>query len=297
VWAVFICSLAGSFVVGGVVLQMNGKHVFITGATSGIGKETARGLARMGFSLVFTTHDEKRGADALRDLRESTGNQDIEVLFCDLGSFASIRRCCAEYQERFPRLDVLINDAGVWDFRRQESGDGVERIFAINFLAPFLLTNLLVDDVKRSAPSRIVNVASGLHSGVIHFDDLEMKKGWSGMRAYRQSKLAVILFTRLLAKRLAGTGVSVNCVHPGLVKTNLARDAPWSYRVGFKMFGKSPEEGARTSIFVASSPDVKDVTGEYFADCKVARSSPESYDLVVAQRLWDVAAKWVGLEK
>jgi retinol dehydrogenase 14 len=282
-------------VVGGEALQMNDKRVFITGATSGIGKETARGLARMGYSLVFTTHDERSGVETQKELRESTGNQDIEVLFCDLGSFASIRRCCAEYQQRYPRLDVLINNAGVWDFRRRESSDRVERIFAINLLAPFLLTNLLLDEVRRSAPSRVVNVASGLHSGVVHFDDLEMKKGWSGMRAYRQSKLGVILFTRLLAKKLAGSGVSVNCVHPGLVRTNLARDAPWAYRVGFQMFGKSPEVGARTSIFVASSPDVQHISGEYFADCKVAQSSPESYDLVVAQRLWDVAAKWVGV--
>lgn len=276
---------------------MNGKRVLITGATSGIGRETARGLARMGYSLVCAVRDEQRGLEVVRELRESTGNQDIEVLYCDLGSLASVRRCCVEYQGRFPRLDVLLNDAGVWDFRRRESSDGFERIFAVNFLAPFLMTSFLLDELKRSAPSRIVSLSSGLHSGVIHFDDLEMKRGWSGMKAYRQSKLAVILWTRLLAKKLAGSGVTVNCVHPGLVRTNLARDAPWAYRVGFRMFGKSPVEGARTSIYVASSSEVKDVSGEYFTDCKVAQSSPESYDMVVAQRLWDVAEKMVGLSR
>lgn len=274
---------------------MNGKRVLITGATSGIGKETARGLARMGYSIVFTTHDERRGAEALRELQESTGNRDIEVLFCDLESLASVRRCAAEYLQRYPRLDVLINNAGVWDFHRRESADGIERIFAVNYLAPFLLTNLLLDVVKRSAPSRIVNITSGLHSGAIHFDDLELRKGWSGMKAYRHSKLGVILFTRLLAKKLSGSGVTVNCVQPGLARTNLARDAPWVYRVGFWMFGKSPVERARTSVYVASSPEVKDVTGEYFAACQVKRSSDESYDMAVAQRLWDASAKTVGL--
>jgi len=274
---------------------MNGKRVFITGATSGIGKETARGLARMGYSLVFTTHDKQRGIETQQELKESTGNPEIDVLFCDLGSFASVRRCAAEYQQRYPRLDVLINNAGVWDFHRRESEDGIERIFAVDYLAPFLLTNLLLETVRRSAPSRIVNVASGLHSGVIHFEDLELKQGWSGMKAYRQAKLAVILLTRLLAKRLAGSGVAVNCVQPGLARTNLARDAPWAYRVGFRMFGKSPVVGAQTSIFVASSPDVQNVSGEYFAKKQVSRSSDESYDMAVAQRLWDVSVTYVGL--
>lgn len=274
---------------------MNGKTVLITGATSGIGKETARGLARMGYSVVFTTHDQHRGTEALHELKESTGNGDIEVLFCELGSLASVRRCAAEFLQGYSRLDVLINNAGVWDFHRQESADGIERIFAVNYLAPFLLTNLLLDVVKRSAPSRIVNMASGLHSGVIYFDDLELREGWSGMKAYRQSKLAVILFTRLLGRKLQGTGVAVNCVQPGLTRTNLARDAPWAYRVGFRMFGKSAVAGARTSIYAASSPEVKDISGEYFAACQVKRSSDESYDMAVAQRLWDASAKTVGL--
>jgi NAD(P)-dependent dehydrogenase (short-subunit alcohol dehydrogenase family) len=195
------------------------------------------------------------------------------------------------------RLDVLVNNAGVWDFHRQLSVDGIERIVAVDYLAPFLLTSLLLDVVKQSAPSRIVNVTSGLHSGVIHFDDLELKDGWSGFKAYKQAKLAVILWSRLLAKKLEGSGVTVNCVHPGLTRTNLARDAPWALRVGFKMFGQKVEEGTRTVIYAASSPEVEGLTGEYFAKCAVAQSSEESYKMDVAQRLWDMSLKYVGLEK
>jgi len=276
---------------------MSGKVVLLTGGTSGIGKVTAHELARLGFSLVLATRDRTRGEETRKELVSSTGNKDIEVALCDLGSFASIRRCAAEFVQSHDRLDVLVNNAGVWDFRRRESVEGIERIFAVDYLAPFLLTNLLLDTLKRGAPSRIVNVSSGLHSGVIGFDDLEMKRGWGGMKAYRQAKLAVILWSRLLAKRLEGSGVTVNCVQPGLTRTNLARDAPWLYRVGFKMFGKSAEEGARTVVYVASSPEVEGVTGEYFAKCAVVRSSEESYKMDVAARLWDVSLKYVGLDK
>ena len=267
------------------------KLVLITGATSGIGKETALGLARLGYALVLTTRDQARGEQARKEIIDATGNPDVEVMFCDLGSFASIRAFADAFLKRHDRLDVLVNNAGVWDFHRHESADGIERIFAVDYLAPFLLTSLLLDVLKHSAPSRFVNVSSGLHSGVIHFDDIEMKHGWSGMKAYRQAKLAVILWTRLLAKKLAGTGVTVNAVHPGLVRTNLARDAPWAYRFGFKMFGKRPVKGALTSLYAASSPEVASVTGEYLADCRVHRSSEESYKMDVAQRLWDLSVK------
>ena len=245
---------------------MKGKIVLITGATSGIGKETAKGLAVQDATIVFTTRNEERGKTTQKEIMEATNNKKIFPIFCDLASFDSIRKCCDEYKTRYKTLDVLVNNAGVWDFKRKESKDGIENIFATNYLAPFLMTNLLLDLLKKSAPSRIINVASALHSGTINFDDLENKKHFSGTKAYAQSKLAIILFTRLLAKKLEGTGVTVNCVQPGLTRTNLGRDAGVITNGMFKLFGKSPKKGAETSIYLASSNKVKDISGEYFVD-------------------------------
>ena len=204
---------------------MKGKIVLITGATSGIGKATAAELARRGAAIVFTARDEGRGAAAREEIIRESGGGSVESVHCDLSSFDSIRSCCASFAARYPALHVLINNAGVWDFTRRLSRDGIENIFAVNYLAPFLMTNLLLDTLKKSAPSRIVNVGSGLHGGTINFDDIEFSGSFSAVKAYRQSKLAILLFTRLLALKLEGTGVTVNAVHPGFVSTNLGRDA------------------------------------------------------------------------
>jgi NAD(P)-dependent dehydrogenase (short-subunit alcohol dehydrogenase family) len=276
-------------------MSMESKVVLITGATSGIGKATAVGIAKMGATVVLMSRDRERGEDAEHDIRRLSGNDDVHMIFCDLASFDSIRRCCDEFRIKFGRLDVLINNAGVWDFKRKESEDGIERTLAVNFLAPFLMTNLLLDMLRRSAPSRIVNVASALHLGKVNFDDIELKKSFSGFSAYSQSKLCVILFTRLLAMKLKGTGVTANCMHPGMVNTNLGRDSGTAARSFLKLFGASPEKGARTSIYLASSPDVRKVSGEYFANQKPKASSRESYDMEVASRLWEVAEKYVGM--
>jgi NAD(P)-dependent dehydrogenase (short-subunit alcohol dehydrogenase family) len=277
------------------VIALKGKVVLITGVTSGLGKETARALAKMGSTIVFTTRDNQKGIDTKEELVKSSGNSDIHVLFCDLASFDSIRKCASEFKAKFQRLDVLINNAAIWDYTRRESKDGIENIFATNLLGPFLLTHLLLDLLKKSSPSRIVNLTSGLHSGTINFDDIEFKQKFSGLKAYRQSKLGVILFTRLLAKKLEGTGVTVNTVHPGMNRTNLGRDAGRISQAIFKLITKDPKIGAQTTIYLASSQEVENVTGEYFYKKQKKKSSEESYDMKLAQKLWDLSEKYVDL--
>ncbi len=279
------------------MLSLRGKVVLITGATSGIGKETAKGLAKMGATIVFTTRDDKRGKETKEEIVSNSGNKDVHVLFCDLASFDSIRKFCDEFKKRFDRLDVLINNAATWDYTRRVSKDGIENILATNLLAPFLMTHLLLDLIKKSAPSRIINLTSGLHSGTIDFEDIEFKKKFSGFKAYRQSKLGVILFTRLLARKLKGTGVTVNTVHPGMNNTNLGRDAGRISRAIFKLISKDPKIGAQTSIYLASSPEVEGITGEYWYKMQKDESSDESHDMELAQRLWDVCGKYTGLDK
>ena len=274
---------------------MKGKIVFITGATSGIGKETARGLAQLGATVVITTRDVQRGEQTKQELMQSTKNNNIDVLFCDLSSFTSIRNCCIEFQKRYTTLHVLINNAGIAEYHRRESKDGIENTFAVNYLAPFLMTNLLLDMIKKSAPARIINLTSGLHSGTIHFDDLEFHHGFSGMKVYGHSKLAIILFTRLLAERLKGTGVTVNCVNPGMSATNLNRDAGWFSAKFFTLIAKEASKGAQTPIYLASSSEVETTSGEYFEKKGVKTTNKETYDMDVAKKLWDVSTKYVGL--
>jgi len=275
---------------------LKNKIVLITGATSGIGKETALGLAKLGATIVFTTRDNLKGEKTKKELIAATNNKDIHMLKCDLASFESIKNCCKEYKSKYDKLHVLINNAGVWDFKRRESKDGIENIFATNYLAPFLMTDLLLDMLKKSSPSRIINVTSGMHYGTINFDDIEFKQKFSGAKAYRQSKLGLILYTKLLAKKLEGTDVTVNTAHPGMNKTDLGRDAGGFSKMIFKMMGKDPKIGAETSIYLASSSDVKNITGEYFAKKEIKKSSKESYDMELAKKLWDVSEKYLKLD-
>ena len=274
---------------------LKNKIILITGATSGIGKETAIGLARLNATIIFTTRDILKGEKVKKELIEKTNNKNIHILKCDLASFESIRNCCKEFKSKYNNLHILINNAGVWDFKRRESKDGIENIFATNYLAPFLMTNLLLDLLKQSSPSRVINVTSGMHYGKINFDDIEFKNNFSGAKAYRQSKLGLILFTQLFAKKIEGTGVTVNTVHPGMNKTDLGRDAGVLSKLIFKMMGKDPKIGAETSIYLASSPDVKNISGEYFVKKKIKKSSKESYDMEAAKKLWDISKKYVKL--
>ena len=204
---------------------LKNKIVLITGATSGIGKETALGLAKLGATVVFTTRNKSKAEKIKKKLVKSTGNENINILKCDLASFESIMNCCKEFKLKYDHLHVLINNAAILDFKRRVSKDGIENMFATNYLAPFLMTNLLLDVLKESNPSRIINITSGMHRGPINFNDIEFKQNFSGIKAYNQSKLGVILFTRLLAKNLDGTGITVNCVNPGMNKTKIYRDA------------------------------------------------------------------------
>jgi NAD(P)-dependent dehydrogenase (short-subunit alcohol dehydrogenase family) len=275
-------------------MSMKGKIVLITGATSGIGKETAKGVAMQGATVVFTARDAQRGEQTRQELIQQTKNPNIDVLFCDLASFASIRDCCNQFLKKYPALHVLINNAGIVDYHRRESKDGIENMFAVNYLAPFLMTNLLLDMLKKSAPARIINLTSGLHSGTIHFDDIEFKKGFSGMKVYGHSKLAIILWTRFLAENLKGTDVTVNCVNPGMSTTNLGRDAGWISAKFFKLLGKKPSIAAETPIQLASASEVETITGEYFENKSVKKINEETYDMVAARKLWEISKTYVG---
>jgi NAD(P)-dependent dehydrogenase (short-subunit alcohol dehydrogenase family) len=281
---------------GGV---MGEKVCLITGATSGLGKATVTGLANMGASVVMVGRDRGRGEAALAEIKEKSANASVDLMLADLSSQEDIRRLADNFKEAYPQLDVLVNNAGVIRSKRITTADGLETTFAVNHLAPYLLTNLLLDVLKANAPSRIVNVASGDHkNGTIDFDDLQGEKGYKGARAYSQSKLANVLFTYELARRLEGTGVSANCLHPGVVGTNLGSGVTGA--LGFTVRAltplmKSPEKGAETSVYLASSPEVEGSSGGYFVKKAEARSSDVSHDQRIARRLWEVSAELTNL--
>jgi NAD(P)-dependent dehydrogenase (short-subunit alcohol dehydrogenase family) len=274
---------------------MDEKVCLITGATSGIGKATAMGLARMGASVVMVGRDRGRGEAALAEVKGKSANASVDLMLADLSSQEDLRRLADEFKEAYPRLAVLINNAGVIRSKRVTTPDGIEMTFAVNHLASFLLTNLLLDVLEASAPSRIVNVSSGeQRNGTIDFDDLQGEKGYKTAKAYGQSKLATVLFTYELARRLEGTGVSANCLHPGVVGTNLGSGVSGVFGFMVRALGpfmKSPEKGAETSIYLASSPEVEGLSGKYFVKKAEARSSDVSHDKRLARRLWEVSAE------
>jgi NAD(P)-dependent dehydrogenase (short-subunit alcohol dehydrogenase family) len=276
--------------------NMSGKVCLVTGANSGLGKVTALELARMGAHVVMVCRDRIKGEAALAEIKQASANDHIELMFCDLSSQADIRRFADEFKATHDRLDVLINNAGVYLRKRTMTVNKLEATFAINHLGYFLLTNLLVDLLKQSAPARIVNVASGAHaSGHINFDDLQGEKSYSGVKAYCHSKLANILFTRELARRLAGTQVTANCLHPGAVATGIFRSLPKPIEAIIKLVTMSPEKGAQTTIYLASSPAVEQVTGKYFVRSTEAQASPEAQDDEIAHHLWAESARLTGM--
>ncbi len=279
---------------------MKGKVSMITGTSSGIGKATAVGLAHLGATIVAVMRKSERSEDALREIKASSQDSVIE-LNADLSSQQSIRNLVSDFDSRFDRLDVLINNAGVNSWKRTLTVDGLERMFAVNVLAPFLLTNLLLPTLKASAPSRIVNVSSNAAFGSeIDFDNLQGEKKYSMLRSYGQSKLALNLITLELARRLEGSSVTVNFLHPGVVRTNLARDLNPVAQAIFsfvKLFFASPEKGARTSIFLASSPEVEKVSGKYFSKEREVAAPKASYDVETAKRLWEKCEALTNLNK
>lgn len=272
---------------------MKDKICLITGANSGIGKATALGLAKMGATVVMVCRDHRRGEEARAEIKAASNNPSIDLMVADLSSQVTIRQIAQDFQKKYQQLHVLVNNAGVALMKRSLTVDGLETTFAVNHLAPFLLTNLLLDMLKASAPSRIINVSSSAHMrSRIDFDDLQEEKNFSMFRAYNQSKLANVLFTYELAKKLKETGVTVNALHPGVVRTNLGRDATGIVRLGFSViqpFIKTPEQGAATCVYLASSPEVERVTGKYFVNNNDVSSSKESYNETVARRLWEVS--------
>ncbi len=276
---------------------MTGKICLVTGANSGIGLVTAQGLADRGATVVMVCRDRKRGEAALTEIKARSGSSAIDLMLCDLASQKSIREFAEEFKRTHDRLDVLVNNAGVYSRNRTLVEGNLETTFAVNHLAYFLLTNLLLDVIERSATARIINVSSAAHTyGRIDFDDLQGEKNYSGWRAYANSKLANILFTYELARRLSSTRVTANCLHPGAVATNIFRALPKFVEAIIKLMTLSPEKGAETSIHLAASPSASGVTGKYFIKKTETRSSPESYNEDTARKLWAVSAQLTGLD-
>jgi len=275
--------------------SMNGKIVLITGATSGVGRETALGLSKKGATLVLVGRSREKLDRVMSEIAEQTGNQQLDSLVCDLTSMGSVRKLATDFRAKYRRLDVLINNAGEIVNGRRTTVDGYEYTLALDHLSHFLLTTLLMDILKASAPSRIINVSSSAHMfGHIDFNDLMGEKKYKAMRAYGQAKLANLLFTYELARRLAGTGVTANALHPGVVRTNFGLGMKGRWRI-LLMLGKpftiNARKGAETSIYLASSPEVTGTSGKYFAKKKEKKSSKESYDESVAKRLWNESAR------
>ncbi len=278
---------------------MADRTVLVTGGSGGIGRATAEGLAALGARVGIVGRDRGRTERAAGEIARSTGGT-VDVFVADLSSQAEVRRLAGEVLAAYPRLDVLVNNAGGYWAHRHVTADGLEHTFALNHLAPFLLTDLLLDRLRASAPARVVTVSSGAQSmGRIDFDDLMGEDRYDGQQAYNQSKLANVLFTYELARRLDGSGVTANVLHPGVVRTSFGQEDPLGWMrlmLPFvRPFLKSPDRGAATSVHLASAPDLEGVTGTYFVDKRPKKSSPRSYDEQVAKRLWDESARLVGL--
>ncbi len=284
----------------GMQQSTEGKICLITGATAGIGFVTARELAAKGMAVTIVGRDAAKTQATAEQIKRETGNAQGDYLVADLSSQAEVRKLANDFTQRHSRLDVLLNNAGAMFTTQQQSADGIEMTFALNHLAPFLLTHLLLDTLKGSAPARIIVVGSDAHNGARNsFDDPQQKRrGYSGLRAYGESKLANIMFTYELARRLAGTGVTANTLHPGFVASNFGKNN--GGLVGFGMILMRPimissDRGAQTSIYLASSPEVEGVTGQYFVKSKPARSSAASYDEAAQRHLWELSEELTGL--
>ena len=279
---------------------MKDKVCIVTGGNSGIGKATVAGLAQRGATVVIACRDAGKGQAALEEIAAKSGSKDLHVMELDLASLASVRAFAAAVTAKFTRLDVLVANAGVMTGKRQLTADGLEMNFGVNHVGHFLLTELLLPLLKTSAPSRIVVVSSNMHPrGKLDFDDLAMEKSWAG--SYPRSKLANLLFVRALAKRLDGSGVVVNGLHPGVISTELARDYAAPIRLIAKWFFKSPEQGARTSLYLATAPEAAAISGRYFADAKQKTPSAAALDNALAERLWTeterLVARTAGLRR
>ena len=308
-YAVFHAYILRPYIAGGVCTSqatLEGKTVIVTGANTGIGKETALDLATRGARVIMACRNLRKAEDALKEIVQKSGNKNIVAKRLDLASLKSVREFAEDVNNNEARLDVLVNNAGLFAKTLTTTEDGFETSMGVNHLGHFLLTNLLLDLLKKSAPSRIVVVSSGAHSNWpftttgFNFENMNGGINYSPFAAYGQSKLANILFTRELARRLNGTGVTANSLHPGAIKTDIARDLPILMHIFFNYifphFAKTSYEGAQTSIHVAVSEELDGVTGLYFADCKEKKPGETALDDEAAQKLWQVSAELVGLD-
>lgn len=280
--------------------NMKGRVCLITGATSGIGLAAAWQLAAKGATVVLAGRSKERCINAVQTIKAQTGNPSVEYLVADLAVQSEVKELAQKFQDRFSHLHVLLNNAGAINLPRRESLEGIELTFVLNHLASFTLTLSLLDVLKASAPARIVNVSSDAHRGAtINLDDLQCRRGYGGMGGYSRSKLANIMFTYQLAPRLAGTGVTVNALHPGLVATNFLSNngiRGWLMRIFLPIVGMSPEKGADTPVYLASSPEVETVSGRYFVKRLPVPSSAQSYDEESAKGLWQASLLMTGLD-
>ena len=272
---------------------LKGKVCMVTGATAGIGIVTAKALAQQGATVIVAGRNKEKSVSTVDQIRKETGNHDVEYILADLSVQKEVRKLSDDFKSKFKRLDILVNNAGAVFDKRFETADGLEMTFALNHLSYFLLTDLLLDTIKASVPSRIINVSSDAHKGAkINFDDIQGKKKYGAMRAYGQSKLANILFTYELARKLEGSGVTSNALHPGFVASSFGSNMRGAFRLILRflqLFAMSSENGAETSIYLATSPNVANINGKYFVKKKEVRTSVKSYDKNIGEKLWKVS--------
>lgn len=279
---------------------MKGKSALITGGNAGIGKYTAIGLAKKGATVTIVSRNLQKGQEAVAEIKAASGSDTVDVLQADLASFGSVRALAEAVRAKYEVLDVLINNAGAFFTTYQETEDGYERQWQINHLSGFLLTNLLLDNIKKSDQGRIINVSSkGHYKGFLYFKDLNRRKKYIGLAAYAQSKLANVLFANDLTRKLQGTNVTANSLHPGVVKTSIGdkNNSSWVglvWKIG-KLFMITEEQGARTSVYLASDPKLNGVSGRYFDNCKAQEPNPFAKDEKLMDRLWQVSAEQTGL--
>lgn len=280
--------------------MMHDKITLVTGANTGMGKVIATKLARQGATVVMVSRDRRKGEEAMKEIVAATGNFSLDLLVADLSSQQAVRQLAQEFQQRYSHLHVLVNNAGAHIQQRQVSVDGIEMNLAINHLSSFLLTHLLLDTMRASAPARIVNVASNAMTRTINLDDLQSEQTFVPFDVYGQAKLAMVMCGYALARRLAGTGITVNALHPGITATNIINNVAPPIARPFtgiiKHFLQTPEQGAQTALYLATSPEVEGVTGRYFVQRKQERSVPISYDEALQERVWNISADLVGLD-
>ncbi len=283
--------------------ELKDKVCIITGASSGIGEVTATELAQQGATLGLICRDKTRGTDTINNIKQKTGNDKVNLHLADLNSQKQVRKVAKECLKQYPKIHLLINNAGLIAKKRSITEDDIEETFAVNHLSHFLLTNLILERIKSSSPARIINIASEAYMlGKLNFDDIDIKKRrFNSFQAYGNSKLATVLFTNELARQLNGSGVTVNCLHPGIVATRFGKDLSLGQKsIGFLVIPwlRGPQKGAATTIYLATSPEVKDVTGKYFQNCKQSKLHPKAVDKELEQKLWQVSLEMVaGSEK